>query len=264
MNTGNHRGVVRGVFLSDIHFSDFDPKKCESINLTAIYEYIYHFKPDLIILGGDIVDAKGLHGVESFTPSQFDMAWYKRDCSLLKVFFGLLNRAAGPKTKYVFIAGNHEQRYDRLINKYPKLFAGHINLIRDGVPPELKGRVKYIPYGNYENFYKLGDCLFIHGDVYPDHHSKKYASAYSPYKVCYGHLHSPQIYSAHVAGPKFPARYAVTAGCLSKRGPEWKKGEMNSWVNGFVDFVCINGVTTLTPHFIENGKFYVGAKIYGV
>lgn len=254
---------VKGVFLSDIHFSDFDPKKCESINLAPVYSYIHDFAPDIVILGGDIIDAKGLHGVESFTPNQFDMAWYRRDCALLKTFLLMLDRAAGSKTKYVYLSGNHEQRYDRLINKYPKLFSGAINLLRDGVPESIKPRIVGVAYGNYRSFYKIGDCYFIHGDVYPDHHSKKYASAYAPYKVCYGHLHSPQIYSTHVAGPHFSARYAITAGCLSKRGPEWKKGEMNSWVNGFVDFVSIGGVTSLTPHFIENGRFHVGGKVYG-
>lgn len=254
--------MLKGIFLSDIHFSDFLQDKCESIDITPVYAYIKDFKPDLIILGGDIIDAKGLHGVESFTPTQFKLEWYKRDCALLQIFMRRLNEMA-PNAKYVYLIGNHEERYDRLINKYPDLFRGKLNLIRDGVPKHIQNKMKFIPYGTYESFYKLGDCVFLHGDIYPDQHAKKYAQAHSPYKVWYGHLHDIQIYSQQVAGPQHVARYAGTAGCLSKRAPEWKKGMMHKWVNGFADFMVRDGITTITPHVIENGWFYVGNKIYG-
>lgn len=253
--------IIKGVFLSDIHLSDFDPVECESIDLSPIYKYLVDFQPNIIILGGDIIDAKGMHGVESFTPTQFKQEWYLRDCNLLNNFLLNLHNVA-PKAEYVYLIGNHEERYDRLIKKYPDLFREKLNLIRDGVPKFIQNKMKVIPYGTYESFYKLGDCMFVHGDIYPDQHAKKYAQAHSPYKVWYGHLHDLQIYSQQVAGPQHVARYAGTAGCLAKRAPEWKKGVMNKWVNGFADFVCIDGVTTVTPHVIENGWFYVGGKIY--
>jgi hypothetical protein len=54
----------------------------------------------------------------------------------------------------------------------------------------------------------------------------------------------------------------MTAGCLTKLAPDWKKGEAHQWVNGFVSFISDHGITVPTAHLIEGGKFNVGGKIY--
>ena len=243
---------IKGVFLSDLHMP-------ENINLKPIIDYISDLKPDLIILGGDIIDAKGLHGLDSRPLSSFDSSWYDRDCILLSKLLVDLHMAS-PKAKFVYLEGNHEERYTRLMVKYPKVLKGRFNFIRDCTNASMN--IKWIPYATYESFYRLGDTVFMHGKDYPDLHAKKYAIDNAGLKCIYGHLHHYQSYTTRTSIAVKRPHYAVTVGCLSTTKPEWKKGAPNQWVNGFVSFVY-DGKTVLPQvHLIEKGKFYVGGKEY--
>jgi predicted MPP superfamily phosphohydrolase len=224
-----------------------------------VIKYIKDLKPDIVILGGDIIDAEGLHGVESFKVTDFKKEWYRRDIKLLNNFLQQLQKAA-PKATYIYLEGNHEERYTRLMNKYKDTFSGDFDFIRDAAPKGMK--IKWIPYGTYDSFYKLGDTIFLHGNLYPDLHAKKYALDYSPFKCIYGHLHHFQSYTTRSSLAARDPHYAVTAGCLCSTAPEWKKGAPNQWINGFISFVCDDGRVMPQVHLIENKKFYVGGKEY--
>lgn len=242
----------KGVFLSDIHMPNH-------INLKPVLAYLQDLKPDIVILGGDIIDAKGLHGVESFKVTDFKKEWYKRDVKLLKEFLTKLYKLV-PKATFIYLEGNHEERYTRLMRKYIDTFGGDFNLLRDACPEGMK--VKWIPYGTYKSFYRLGDTVFLHGTVWPDIHAKKYALDHTPYKCIYGHLHHFQAYTTRKSLATMSPRYAVTAGCLTNTAPEWKKGAPNQWINGFISFAMVGSTVTPTVHLIEKGRFYVGPKEY--
>ncbi len=248
--------VTKGVFLSDIHLP-------WGIDLTAIFKYIKDFQPDTIILGGDLIDASGTHGVDGFTPDKIerevlgDKGYYARDVKLMK---GLVTEVMSnaPRAKLVVLEGNHEERYQRIAKRYPESFKDKFNFQRDSLP---KGSV-WIPYGNYDSFYRIGDTLFTHGTLYPEVHAKKYAYFYAPDKVVYGHIHDFQAYTMHRGDPGKSPKYAVTAGCLCSLTPDYKKGSPHKWTNGFVSFVTRDGVTIPTVHLVEQGSFNVGAKLY--
>ena len=241
---------VKGVFLSDLHMPD-------NINLKPVFNYIKDFKPELIILGGDIIDAKGMHSSECLRADQINLAWYDRDINLLNMFLTQLEQIV-PKARIIFLEGNHCERWVRIVKKFPKVFSKTVNVARDISRPNLT----YIPYNTYKSTYKLGDTLFMHGQAYPDHHSKKYAKDYSPYKVIYGHLHHLQAYTDRKDAVYCKPNFALTAGCLCTKMPEWKKGAPNQWVNGFVSFVLDGKAVIPQIHIIEKGKFYVGNKEY--
>lgn len=211
-------------------------------------------------MGGDIIDAQDMHGCESMKAGDIEMRWYVRDVNLLANLLKKI-RSSAPKAKIVYLEGNHEERYRRIMAKYPKPFpTGTFNLVRDAT----KGtgiRVEWIPYGTYDSFYRIGDCVFTHGTIYPDNHSKQYAQNHTPYKVVYGHLHDFQAFTirtAHGGG-----KYAMTAGCLTHKLPAYKKGSPNKWVNGFCSFWTDGTTTVPTAHIIENGIFSVGPRVYG-
>jgi UDP-2,3-diacylglucosamine pyrophosphatase LpxH len=255
---------IIGAFISDVHLPD-------EINLKPVFEYLMDLHEQAkeqkaqftIILGGDILDAKGMHGVESLQANQIKLSWYERDKELLKNFLTTLKEYVGDKIELVYLEGNHEERYDRIMKKYPDAFAGRFDFMKD-VVSKVYPKAKWIPYGTYKSYYKLGDCIFTHGTIYPENHAKKYATIYAPFKVVYGHLHHFQAFTLHNAMPELPAHYAVTAGCLTHLAPEWKKGNPNMWQNGFTDFVSFNGVTTPSAHIIDNkGRFQIGGKVYG-
>jgi UDP-2,3-diacylglucosamine pyrophosphatase LpxH len=253
-----------GAFISDIHLPD-------EIKLDAVFEYLMDLAQQAkeqrvrftLILGGDILDAKGMHGIESLAASQIKLEWYERDKKLLTEFLTKIADNVGKNIDLIYLEGNHEERYSRVMKRYPDAFAGRFDFMRD-VVKKIYPNAEWVPYGTYESYFKLGDTIFTHGTIYPENHAKKYATIYAPFKVVYGHLHHFQAFTLHNAMPELPAHYAVTAGCLTHLAPEWKKGHPNMWQNGFIDFVSINGNTTATPHPIDNkGRFQVGGKIYG-
>ncbi len=242
--------LQHGIFISDIHMP-------ENIPLAPVLDYIKDVKPSIVIFGGDIIDATGLHASESMKAEQVKMSWFRRDVAMAS---GLIRQVAErTNAALIYLAGNHEGRYERLQLKYPDLF-------RDTLDFEAKiGPLvnRYVPYGTAGSYHKIGDTVFTHGDIFPDSHAKPYALRYTPNKVVYGHLHHFQAYTTHRALLHESPRYAVTAGCLSTLNPEWKKGKANQWVNGFVSFVTDGTVTTPTVHLIERGRFAVGGKVYG-
>jgi predicted phosphodiesterase len=245
---------IKGIFLSDLHMP-------ENIPLKPIYKYIEDLQPDIIILGGDIIDGKNMYMVDTMPASAFKMEWYQRDIKLLDEFIAMLYSIIKKNTNLIYLAGNHENRYDKLEERYPDAFKGRFKfkeVVKNYFPSS-----KWIDYNTYKSYYKLGDCVFMHGRIYPENHAKKYAQILTPYKVIYGHLHSFQVFTIHNALPTMSARYAVTAGCLSKLSPEWKKGSPHMWQLGFVDFISINGITTPTPHVLDiKGRFQIGGKLY--
>lgn len=253
---------IKGLFISDIHLP-------YHINLDGFLDYVKDFQPDVIILGGDIVDADCLHSSENMKAEQIDVAWYKRDVKLLSDFLVKLAKVAPKGAHLVFLEGNHEERYQRVQKKYPKVFKK-----ADGQPmfdfardvlnhSAFAGKFDWIPYGDYKSFWRIGDCLFTHGTIYPDQHAKKYGSYYQPDKIVYGHIHDYQAYTVHRGDPTKPATYGVTGGCMCGLTPEYKKGSPNKWANGFVSFISTNGITIPTVHLVEQGIFNVGPKVYG-
>lgn len=244
---------LHGVFLSDVHMPD-------NICLDGVFKYLKDLRPDIVILGGDIIDAKGMHGVEQMQASQIKLSWYERDKKLLYDFLTSIKKACSPKD-LIFMSGNHSSRYDRVMEKYPDAWGGRFDFEGD-VVSRVFPNATCIPYGTYHSYFKLGDCVFKHGTLYPENHAKKYALVGLPNKTIYGHLHHFQAYTYHSDTPTLPPRYAVTAGCLCHTSPEWKRGAPHMWANGFISFVCEDGVTTPTIHLIEKGKFYVGRKEY--
>jgi UDP-2,3-diacylglucosamine pyrophosphatase LpxH len=251
-----------GMFLSDIHLPD-------EINLKPVFSYMKDLYKQtlankdkfLLVLGGDIIDAQGMHGIDSLAASQIKLEWYDRDCKLLSAFLKQVQTIV-PKAEVVYLEGNHEERYRRIMRRYPDAFGGRFDFNKD-IVSKLFPKSKWIPYGDYESYFKLGDTIFTHGTIYPQNHAKKYAEVFAPFKVVYGHLHHFQAYTMHSAMPELAPHYTVTAGCLTHTAPEWKKGQPNCWVNGFIDFFSDGTSTTSTPHLIDvKGRFCIGGKIY--
>lgn len=250
---------IFGVFLSDLHLPD-------SIDLKPIFKFLKAYSKEVkkkgkfvLILGGDVIDAKGMHGIDSMKAEAFKREWYIRDHALLSWLLVEIKKVCSPD-EVVFLEGNHEDRYTRLEKKYPDAFKGAFKFKE--MAQEVFPKLKWLPYGNYNSFYKIGDCIFTHGTIFPDSHAKKYAYEYTPNKVVYGHLHTFQGYTMHNAAPSTAPRYALIGGGLTDLSPDWKRGYPHKWLNGFVSFFSEDGITTPTPHIIEKGQFSIGGKIY--
>lgn len=244
--------MKHGIFLSDIHGPS------EAIPLGGIFAYIRDVRPTYIVLGGDVIDATGLHAAESMRAEDVKLAWFERDVHYAKMLCASFFSAA-PRAQIIYLAGNHEERYARLQQKYPDLFGKTLDFEK-----AIKKSVsRYIPYGKASSYFLLGDTVFAHGDIFPEAHARKYATRYAPRKVVYGHQHDFQAWTMHRALVNDTPTYGLSVGCLCSLNPAWKKGIANRWVNGFVTFVTDGVTTTPSVHLMQDGKFEIGGTIYG-
>lgn len=102
------------IFLSDVHvpFEDED-------GLNVFFELGRDFKPDIVWLGGDILDD---YNLSSYIKS--NQIAYQEEIERVKDFLSKL-RNIFPRTRIVYQEGNHEQRFRNYILKR----AGHLEFL---------------------------------------------------------------------------------------------------------------------------------------
>lgn len=98
--------------LSDIHFPYYDK---EAIN--AAVAYLKNWKPDCILLNGDIIDNYSLSSFEKDPRARS----FKYELDMLRAFIIEL-RKIFPNVRIVYKLGNHCERYEKLIlQRVPEL-----------------------------------------------------------------------------------------------------------------------------------------------
>lgn len=102
----------RIAILSDIHFPYYDKTA-----LTAAIQSAIEFKPDCVILNGDIIDCYHLSTFEKDPKKRS----FKYELDMLKNFFEQL-RQIFPTQRIIYKLGNHEERYERhILSRVPEL-----------------------------------------------------------------------------------------------------------------------------------------------
>src|SRR5689334_22599151 len=97
--------------LSDIHFPYYDKQA-----LTAAIKHLKTFKPDCIVLNGDIIDCYQLSNFDRDPRNRS----FKYELDMLRNFIVQL-RDMFPNNRIIFKLGNHCERYERIIlNRVPE------------------------------------------------------------------------------------------------------------------------------------------------
>jgi len=168
-------------------------------------------------------------------------------------------KAAGVK-EIVYLEGNHEERFDRLVERDPTLadVCNPMGTIGYGWSDILcldKRGYTYLPYGQV---YRIGKLRLYHGNFYGGvHHSKAHLLKMGV-SVLYAHWHDVQQYSiCHEDG----AKSAWAIGCLKSLKPEdndWLGGRPKNWAHAFaiVD-EHDNGEFGVTVVWVINGRCVV-------
>jgi len=177
------------------------------------------------------------------------------DCANKEIDF--LQRYTG---EVVYLAGNHEFRVDRYLDKNPEM-EGMIEI------PErlnLKERnIKWVPFEDQvKTPFKLGDMHFIHGLYTNKYNAQKHLQTLGC-NICYGHQHSTQTAMQNMAMQKPHMAYAL--GTLGDKSPDYLQGKPANWINQFGVFYWNpkNGHFNLYPVNIINGEFIWGGKKFG-
>lgn len=243
------------VFISDIHFPHQDMQAWQ-VALNSIKV----LKPDLIYLGGDIID---LNAVSKYPKRPVDTIQLQEE---LDVAYNELKRLRNiaPKTKIIYRAGNHEDRLIKyLINKAPELAA-----LNDLSIPNLlklkKLNIEYVANGTTE---RIGRLYHDHGDLIKATSSNPARGIIEKTKesIIVGHWHTMGVaFSRTYIGE---LKSAYVNGFLYTLLPEYT--HRPNWTHGFsVIRYALSGhfsVEFVPIHKIKNTYFanINGVNVYG-
>jgi hypothetical protein len=224
--------------------------------LSVALQFIKDFKPDHVILGGDILDCGAIshhnHGKPGATEGLKMLADAKEliDAVIKPV------EAVKPKS-LTYISGNHEDWIDQLVEKHPAL-EGIVDLKS---MLKLSDKWKIIPTGDT---HKLGKLIFMHGDqIQGGEHSAKWATVAWEANVRFGHHHTYQTYTK-TSAKDANGHTGVAIPCLCRKDPNYGGGSPNRWMQGFSwGYVggpegCFNDYVSV----IINGKAFINGKLY--
>lgn len=227
--------------LSDIHIPHHHMPAIEAaLGITQV------FRPDAIVLNGDIVD---MYAVSTFdrNPAHWDLF---REIGQAREFLSLL-RYRFPRARIYYKVGNHEERLQRFILQN----AAALHMLPD---LQLWQLLRLDAFGGYvmadrNRYLMAGDLPIIHG-----HEVKASASLHAvPAQALFnkvrgsgmiGHLHRQSRFAGVnlITGER---QDTYTLGCLCSLVPEYARH--NKWSHGMATIELAGGHAEVTLHDIK-------------
>jgi predicted phosphodiesterase len=227
----------RALILGDIHlpFQDNDA-------LELAFEYGEEYKPDLILLNGDLFD---FYQLSKFKKDP-TVSSLKSEIEAGKKFFDRL-RNHFPDVRIVFRYGNHDRRFDDHLMACAPLIWEALPSLKDCWHPDagiIEHRIEVI---REQCQIMLGKLLVLHGDELPRGMQSPVNAARGVFiktfvPVYVGHFHQESKQPAKL--PNGKRIMSWSSGCLCGLSPAYLP--INQWSTGF-------GTVTVEP----NGKYRV-------
>lgn len=225
--------------------------------INAMLDFASDFKPDRVILGGDILDCGAVSHHNHGKPGRTEGLKILRDGQeanrlVIKPFEKL-----NPKT-LTFIHGNHEAWLDHVIEATPGLegcFSASSLMGMD------KKKWDLVRQGELA---RLGKLYFAHGDqIKGGEHPAKAAVMNYDRNIMFGHHHTYQTYTKNTPVFEELPRVGVAAPCLCQKDQNYGMGKPNRWAQGFVyGWSHPNGGFNYYVPLIINGKTVINGKVY--
>jgi predicted phosphodiesterase len=259
------------LFITDVHWGyEYDKQRHKRPihdvrAVGAMLSFARDFKPDVVILGGDILDCGAISHHNQRKPGNVEGLRLARDLAECRDALIRPLEALGAK-KYYYIVGNHEDWLNDAVIETPAL-EGLIDLKGDLLtapfsrPDESPWEI--IPQGGGV---KLGKLYFMHGDTLKTggEHVAKIAHNYYGRCVRFGHFHTYQVHTPRTALDSDIKHTSVCVPCLCRKDPTYNDGKPNAWMQGFnYGYVNKNGTFSDYVVVMVDGKFTAGGKTYG-
>lgn len=224
--------------------------------LNAALAYIQDFKPDHIILGGDILDCGSISHHNHGKPGAVEGFRLLGDAKELRK--ALIDPIEKLKAKSLtYIVGNHEDWLTDLAEKIPAIE----DIVDIKAVLGLTDKWKVVPSGET---HRLGKLIFMHGDqVKGGEHSAKWATVAFESNVRFGHHHTFQVYTK-TSAIDTNGHTGIAVPCLCKKNPRYGGGAPNRWMQGFLwGYVNVpNGIFSDFVSVIINGSTIINGKEY--
>ena len=209
--------------LSDIHFPYYD-----KVALTVAVKNLIEFKPDCIVLNGDIIDCYQLSNFQR-DPRQRS---FKYEIDMLRNFVVEL-RGLFPNTRIIFKLGNHEERYERVIlSRVPEL----VDLELFSFANVISAKELGIEVVTNKRLIKAGHLNIGHGHEF----AKGFVAPINPARGFFmkaksnfigGHHHRTSEHVEQDINGKITACWST--GCLSELNPHYMP--INNWNHGLAN-----------------------------
>jgi hypothetical protein len=250
------------VALYDVHFgyerrNGHRAPLHDSKAIKVALDFIKEFKPDHVILGGDILDCGCISHHNHGKPGAVEGFRLLADAQEARV--AIINPIEELKTKSLtYIVGNHEDWLTDLVDQIPAL-EGIVD-VRSLL--KLKKAWKIVEQGES---HRLGKLIFIHGDQIRggDAIAKNATLAYEK-NVRLGHYHTFQAYTK-TSAVESNGHTGIAVPCLCKKSPRYNNGSPNKWMQGFL-WGYVNGPEGGFSDYVTvivNGRAIINGKPYG-
>lgn len=223
--------------------------------LNVALQFAKDFKPDHIILGGDMLDSGCISHHNHGKPGAVEGLRLLGDAKELRTVLIDPVEAIKPKT-LTYINGNHEDWLSDLVDQIPAL-EGIID-IKSLL--HLSDKWKIIPVGEA---HRLGKLVFVHGDqIKGGIHSAKWAVEAYQKNIFFGHFHTHQVHT-RVASLEQNGHTGTAVPCLCRKDPKYGGGSPNRWIQGFL-YGYIDKDQTFSSYvpIIIDGKVIINGKAY--
>jgi len=257
------KSIEKTVLLADFHHPYHDKR-----SWGVVRKFMRWFQPDRVVLVGDALEMcaidhwKKKSGNLKFFEGRRLLTDYRR---FIKDILEPIEKAC-PKSKKIYLGGNHEDWAYQLVSKFPQLEG----IVEPEIAMKLHERGwEYIPYittdkaGNLRSGkIKVGKLTITHGRYTNKYHASKNTEIYDK-SVAYGHTHDLQSYTK--VHEEDPGDYhtAQSIGCLCNKSPMFMRGRPNRWVHSFgVLYTRYNGFYNLYTPVIINGQFVFAGKVF--
>lgn len=247
--------LKKTLVVSDIHvpFNDLQATK-------TFFSFAKDFKPDELILNGDILDLKACSGHGDVDAT--DLLW--QEILAGNIFLDEVRKAVGPKCKIHFNEGNHCTRLTRFVRRQAPSLQGITS-----VPELLKLRarkISWLPYSG-DNMYfitkKLGVTHgFAHGTNYTRATLRKLGVS-----CIVGHAHRPEYSTEPVVDHNGQhIRGCWGSGCLVPVQHVDYLTAPSGWSQGWTVVYSDErtGDFSVYPINLANGHVFWNGKVYGV
>lgn len=238
----------RVAFISDVHLP-FHNRIAVKITL----DYLADYKPDLVILGGDIYD---FLEASDFDKSPARITTLQDEFDDGREFIKAIDSLC-PNVD--FLIGNHEDRLQRLINRNPALFK--LRSLDIAKAAELPEHWRVHPS---QTHFRLGKLTALHGDI------KGVKSAVHPARTLFQKLKRSCIFGHfHRFGNHMDTNYDGEVRGGFANGHLSDVSRVTSWVTcpdwqeGFSTIsLCENGGFAVQQRLVMNGRLIAEGKEY--
>lgn len=221
----------RTLVIGDVHNAPGQTME----HIKALNRYIKATQPDRIVIIGDWVEMGSLSRFDTIGSKSMEGMRIEADIHAGEdALFLLLQAGKGiVDIPIIFTEGNHEDRFNRMMEEHPKLTGL--------TSPEARFRAYGVDdYVSYREYYQTPDGLnFTH---VPHNNMKPIESTYGAQKVLqsmegsvvYGHTHKLDFSS--LKRNQGSAIYALNVGCYihPSADPAYMKGKIKNWWRGVV------------------------------